>query len=206
MELGESNLTVDLTRLTLREPLHSADVESGATVRLGILSDTNNELAWTRMAVQLLREEGAEALVHCGDLTSPPIVAACAVLPCWFVFGNHDADNVPALQEAAEASGAVCLGWAGTVELEGYLIAVAHGHVHYDVRRALASRPHYLFSGHSHVASDRREGLVRRINPGALHEADRFTVALLDLRIDDLRFLTLPVRGSSEHPNHGELI
>ncbi len=60
-------------------------------MRLGILSDTHNELARTRMAVQLLCDEGAEALVHCGDLSSPPIVAACAVLPFWFVFGNHDA-------------------------------------------------------------------------------------------------------------------
>src|SRR2546429_8240292 len=104
---------------------------------LGTLSHTHDELARTQAAVQLLRDEGAEALVHCGDLASPPIVAACAILPCWFVFGNHDADNVPALQQAAIASGAVCLGWAGEVELDGRLIAVAHGHMSYDVRRAL---------------------------------------------------------------------
>jgi putative phosphoesterase len=167
-------------------------------MRLGILSDTHDELDRTRMAVQLLCDEGAEALVHCGDLASPPIVAACAVLPCWFVFGNHDADNVPALQQAATASGAVCLGWAGEIELDGRLIAVAHGHMSYDVRRALASRPHYLLSGHSHIASDRRDGLIRRINPGALHEADRFTVAILDLQADELRFLTVPSQGAAE--------
>ena len=144
------------------------------------------------MAVQLLRDEGAEALIHCGDLSSPPIVNACAVMPFWFVFGNHDADNVPALQQAALESGAVCLGWAGEVNLDGRLIAVAHGHMSYDIRRALAARPHYLLSGHSHVASDREEKMVRRINPGALHEADRFTVALLDLLYDELRFITIP--------------
>jgi putative phosphoesterase len=161
-------------------------------MRLGILSDTHDDLARTRVAVQLLRDEGAEALIHCGDLASPPIVAACAALPFWFVFGNHDADSVPALQRAAAESGAVCLGWAGEVELGGRLIAVAHGHMSYDIRRALASRPHYLLSGHSHIASDRREGLVRRINPGALCEADQWTVALLDLAEDELRFLTVP--------------
>ena len=165
-------------------------------MRLGILSDTHDELARTRLAIQLLRDEGANALVHCGDLASPPIVAACAVLPCWFVFGNHDADNVPSLQQAAIASGAVCLGWAGEFELDGRLIAVAHGHMSYDIRRALASRPHYLLSGHSHIASDRRDGLVRRINPGALHEADQLTVALLDLQDDELRFLTIPTLGT----------
>ena len=161
-------------------------------MRLGILSDTHNEIARTRMAVQLLRNEGAEALIHCGDLSSPPIVNACAVLPFWFVFGNHDSDNVPALQQAALESGAVCLGWAGEVDLDGRLIAVAHGHMSYDIRRALAARPHYLLSGHSHIACDRQEKMVRRINPGALHEADSFSVALLDLQYDELRFITIP--------------
>ena len=69
-------------------------------MRLGILADTHDELSRTRTAVQMLRASGAEALIHCGDLASPPIVAACAVLPCWFVFGNHDSDWVPALQQA----------------------------------------------------------------------------------------------------------
>jgi putative phosphoesterase len=160
-------------------------------MRLGIISDTHDELARTQMAIELLRGEGAEALIHCGDLASPPIVAACAVLPFWFVFGNHDADSVPALEQAAVESGAVCLGWSGLVELDGRLIAVAHGHMSYDIRRALAFRPHYLLSGHSHIASDHRDGLVRRVNPGSLHEAEKFTVALLDLQDDDVRFLTI---------------
>src|SRR5688500_15748097 len=79
-------------------------------MRLGILADTHDELARTQLAVRLLREAGAEALVHCGDLAGPPIVEALAVLPCWFVFGNHDADNVPALRRAAAEFGPVCLG------------------------------------------------------------------------------------------------
>jgi uncharacterized protein len=161
-------------------------------MRVGILSDTHDEVGRTRLAVRLLRQAGAEALIHCGDLSSPPIVVACSVLPCWFVFGNHDADNVPALQQAAVETGAVCLGWFGEVELGGRLIAVAHGHMSYDLRRALAARPHYLLTGHSHIASDRREGLVRRINPGSLHEADKLTIALLDLEFDEVEFLTLP--------------
>jgi putative phosphoesterase len=159
---------------------------------LGILSDTHDELERTQAAVRLLREHGAEALVHCGDLSSPAIVAACSQVRCWFALGNHDADNVPALEEAARQNGAVCLGWGGEIELDGKLIAVAHGHMSSDIRRALARRPHYLFSGHSHIPSDRLEGLVRRINPGALSDADQFTVAILDLLMDELRLLTLP--------------
>src|SRR5262245_56587090 len=141
-------------------------------MRLGILADTHDELARTRFVVRMLRDAGAEALVHCGDLASPPIVAALAVLPCWFVFGNHDADSVPALQKAAAEFGPVCLGWGGVIELAGKRVGVAHGHMTTDVRRVLAERPDFLLFGHSHFPSDQLVGLVRRINPGALHRAD----------------------------------
>ena len=158
-------------------------------MRLGILSDTHDELVRTRLAVQMLCDAGAEALVHCGDLASPPIVQAIAALPAWFVFGNHDSDVVPALQRAAAEFGPVCLGWGGVIELGGRRVGVAHGHMTTDVRRVLAEQPEFLLSGHSHFPSDAVVGSVRRINPGALHRADEFTVAVLELASGELQVL-----------------
>lgn len=156
-------------------------------MRLGILSDTHDELARTERAVGMLRDAGADALVHCGDLAGPPIVRALAVLPSWFVFGNHDADFVPVLRTAAAEFGPVCLGWGGVVELGGRRVGVAHGHMTTDVRQLLAARPDFLLSGHSHFPSDVVVCGVRRINPGALHRADEYTVAVLDLLSGELR-------------------
>jgi putative phosphoesterase len=161
-------------------------------MRLGILSDTHDEIARTRLAVRLLRTEGVDALVHCGDVTGPDLVAVLADLPCYYSFGNHDADSVPYLQRAIADAGSICLGWGGVIELTGKRVGVVHGHMRIDVQRVLADRPDYLLSGHSHIASDHREGLVRRINPGALHEAQNYTVALLDLGTDELQFVTIP--------------
>jgi predicted phosphodiesterase len=96
------------------------------------------------------------------------------------------------ISSALASAGAVCLGWGGVIELAGKRLGVVHGHMRIDVRRVLAERPDYLLSGHSHIASDHREGSIRRINPRALHEADEFTVALLDLGTDELRFVTIP--------------
>ena len=158
-------------------------------MRLGILADTHDERVRTEEAVALLRAEGAEALIHCGDLASPPIVAALAVLPSWFVFGNHDSDMVPHLERAAAEFGVACLGWGGVVELAGKRVGVAHGHVSVDVRRVLAAKPDYLLSGHFHAALGSTHGGVRRINPGALYQADEFTVALLDVELGQVRFL-----------------
>lgn len=158
-------------------------------MRLGILSDTHDELERTARAVRLLRGEGAEALIHCGDLTSPPIIAALAELPCWFVFGNHDADLVPDLRRAAAEFGPVCLGWGGVVELAGRRVGVVHGHMATDVRRVLAERPDFLLSGHTHIPADQVIGGVRRVNPGALQMADDYTVALLGVVDGGLRLL-----------------
>lgn len=159
---------------------------------LGIIADTHDELARTKTAVAMLRREGATALIHCGDLFSPPIVAAISELPSWFVFGNHDSDSVPHLEAAARKFGVHCLDASGIVELEGKRIGVAHGHLTVDVERILAEQPDYLLRGHSHSPTDEMLGAVRQINPGALHRADRLTVALLDLSSGDVRFLELP--------------
>jgi putative phosphoesterase len=158
-------------------------------MRLGILSDTHDELARTRLAVQIMRDAGAELLVHCGDLASPPIVQTLAVLPSWFVLGNHDADVVPALQRAAIEFGPVCLGWGGVIEFGGRRVGIAHGHMTVDMRRVLAERPDFLLSGHAHFPSDQVVGQVRRINPGSLYRADEFTVAVLDLETGELQLL-----------------
>jgi putative phosphoesterase len=161
-------------------------------MRIGIVSDTHDELERTRRAVELLRAEGAETLFHCGDLIESTMVAPCAVLPCYFVFGNNDYDSVPEIRQAiAEFKGAVCLDFGGEVMLAGKRIAMAHGHLTTDVRRLLAAEPDYLFTGHSHIAADWMAGKTRRINPGALHRARSFSVALLDLGNDELRFLPI---------------
>ena len=161
-------------------------------MRLGILADRHDEVERARDAVELLRAEGAEAIIHCGDLASPPIVALLAGIPSWYVFGNHDADAVPDLQRAAADAGVNCLGWGGVIELGAKRIGVVYGHMTMDVRRVCAARPDYLLSGHSHMPSSEVTGGVHRINPGALHRADEFTVALLEVESGRLTFLKVP--------------
>jgi putative phosphoesterase len=168
-------------------------------MRLGIISDTHDQLERTRQAVALLRAAGADCLIHCGDFTTPAIIAACTLRPSYFVFGNND-DDFPALSRAMQALGGVCLEWAGEITLTGKRMGVTHGHLHKDVRALLAAEPDYLFSGHSHIATDQREGKTRRINPGALYRAHEYTVALLDLDTDQLQFLTVPRSAGHDIP------
>lgn len=161
-------------------------------MKIGILSDTHDHLGRTQVAIDLLIDRGAESLVHCGDLTGPPIVEACSRLPFYFVFGNHDADMASLLDDAATEFGANCLHWGGEISLAEKRIAVAHGHFPNDFRPLLAVNPDYFLFGHSHTTHDSMDGDLRRINPGALFRAAEFTVALLDLVSDQLEFITIP--------------
>ena len=162
-------------------------------MRIGIISDSHNQYERTSLAVQQLKSIGAETLFHCGDLTLPAMVNSFGGLPCYFVFGNNDVHVVSEIRQAInEVAGAVCLEWGGEVQLGKKRLAMTHGHRYSEVSRLLATNPDYLFTGHSHLAADWREGATRRINPGALHRASSFTVALLDLEDDSLQFLTIP--------------
>ena len=160
---------------------------------IGILSDTHNQRQRTQAAIQLLLDEGAEILIHCGDLVDPDLIDLLTAAPFYLVFGNNDVHNVDEIQAAIQNSTAgVCLGLGGEIELAGKRIAVTHGHLYKVHQQLLASQPDYLLTGHSHVAADSREGTTRLINPGALHRARPYTVALLNLADDTLRYLTIP--------------
>ena len=52
-----------------------------------------------------------------------------------------------------------------------------------------ANVPDYLLFGHTHIRLNERDGATRQINPGALHRAAEWTVAVLDVVQDQLRFL-----------------
>ena len=159
-------------------------------MRIGILSDTHDRLKRAARASRRLADEGAEVLIHCGDLTSPDVVYECAAVPAYFVFGNNDHDEA-GLRRAMEAVGAVCLGRSGEVVLAGKRLAVTHGDSVREMDRLSASAPDYLFFGHTHHPYDERQGPTRWINPGALHRAAAWTVALLDLTTDTLRVLDI---------------
>jgi putative phosphoesterase len=160
---------------------------------VGILSDTHDQRKRTETAVAMLRDAGAETLIHCGDLVEPDLIGLCTVMPFCLVFGNNDCHNVAEIQAALKnADEAVCLGWGGEIELAGKRFAVTHGHLHKVYQQLMVTKPDYLLSGHTHVAMDSGPGATRFINPGALHRASPFTVALLDLKDDRLQFLEVP--------------
>jgi len=160
---------------------------------LGILSDTHNRLDAMIAAMRILQASGAEFFIHCGDIGDEAIIDQLAGHPAAFVWGNNDFDRAR-LAKYANSLGIRCLDSFGDLELDNKRFAITHGDDGRLLKRLLLQQQHdYLLLGHTHVKRDERVGKLRLINPGALYRASIKTVAMLDTRSDELRFLEVSV-------------
>ena len=160
---------------------------------LGIIADTHDRLDRTLAAIELLTQAGARTLVHCGDLARSRRLCKLAA-NCRAISSSATTTSTTCrrMRHAIGSVDGVCLGWGGEIELANKRIAVTHGHLYRERLALLAREPDYLLYGHSHLAGDHVEGKTRFINPGALHRASHFTVAVLNLETDALEYLTVP--------------
>lgn len=164
---------------------------------VGLLSDTHGRVDAAAAAVRVLLDRGAEQLIHCGDVgdgaKGRAVLDTMAGHPALFVFGNNDCDE-PELARHAGDLGIACGHRHGRLDLGGRAAVVTHGDDAKLVRQVLAGQAvDYLFVGHTHVSTDRRQGRVRVVNPGALYRAAVRTVAVLDTQADTVEFVPATV-------------
>ncbi|HVX84843.1 MAG TPA: YfcE family phosphodiesterase [Phycisphaerae bacterium] len=160
---------------------------------IALLSDTHDNAATTRAAIELLRPHNPDAYLHAGDLVSPEMLDLFAGLnaPFHLVLGNNEYDPA-ALHSRASALGMSFHKQFADLTFAGKRLALMHGHEGTLLQRLLASGDYdYLIHGHTHLRRDERRGRTRIINPGALHRARTKSVALLDPAADSLRFLDM---------------
>jgi len=154
---------------------------------VGILSDSHGQIARTRRAIELLQRAGATQFIHCGDVEIEEVVDLFAGLAAHLTWGN--CDSAGPLGRYAASIGVDAQHPFGEVAIDGRRLAFTHGDSERAVSKALAAKPDYLLHGHTHLRRDERVQGVRVINPGALHRAHPFTVALLAPATGELRFL-----------------
>ena len=122
-----------------------------------------------------------------GGRTLEQVIDLFAGLPSHLTWGN--CDPAGALGRYAASIGVQAQHPSGEVTIDGRRIAFTHGDDARTVSRVLASRPDFLLHGHTHLRRDEMVQGVRVINPGALHRARPFTVALLEPATGALRTL-----------------
>ncbi len=161
--------------------------------RIGLLSDSHSRAGITRRAVKLLIDQGAEILLHLGDICSEDVIDALLVpapVVSRLVLGNND-DIVPMTRYALNL-GLLVDHPVGRLDLgEGKSLVYLHGDDFSAMDRAIREGVTYLCHGHTHRAADARTGPTRVINPGALCRAKVYSVALLDTETDKIVFSSL---------------
>jgi putative phosphoesterase len=163
-------------------------------MKIGILSDSHGQCDRLGRAVEVLVQRGADVVLHCGDIGHDDCVRLLAGSgkPVYAVCGNVDRDVTQMMALAAECG--VDLHWE-VIEVplgNGQYLVATHGHDSRLVEELLAGQQFpYLCLGHSHRRRDERVGLMRVINPGALHRARPYTMALLDTAADRVEFIEL---------------
>jgi|YelNatPaOPRAMG01_1025707.scaffolds.fasta_scaffold00009_126 putative phosphoesterase len=159
-------------------------------MKVGILSDSHDNLDALKQAVELFNAESVELVIHAGDLVAPFVQKVLAGLACplLLVFGNNDGERL-GLARAFE----------GRIfqppllqEIDGKRVLVLHEPHNLDALKASQQFDAIVF-GHTHQAEVSRAGRTVVINPGECGGwlTGERTVAIWDTRSGEVRIVQL---------------
>lgn len=134
-------------------------------MRIGVVSDTHNNLPNVRRIVQIFNDAGVERVIHTGDITQPKTLEVFAHLdaPLFGVFGNNDQER-PALDAAVREldfhfiDPPLALHWA-----DRHVVVV---HDPLELERVDQSLYDIVLHGHTHLQTISYTGDRLTFNPG----------------------------------------
>ena len=148
--------------------------------RIGVVSDTHNNLVNVRDIVALFNDAGVSRVVHTGDITRAKTLDVLAGLemPLYGVFGNNDVER-ESLNAAADAHGFTLCEPPLWLDWDGRRIVVVH-----DPRDfRLTGEEHLALHGHTHMFRCEWDARTLVFNPGecAGHMKGYNAVGVVDL-------------------------
>jgi uncharacterized protein len=148
-------------------------------MKIGVLSDTHNEISAAQRAIDILRGLKINLAIHCGDVGAE-VVPLLQGLPTHFVRGNMD--DPDRLREAMTDPEHMLHVGLGTLELEGRRVAFLHGDDVKLLRHTIDSCDwDMVCHGHTHAFSRRHDGQTLVLNPGAVGRTSRPSLAIVDM-------------------------
>ena len=162
-------------------------------MKVGIISDTHDNLKNLGVALELLDAAGVSTILHCGDVCGPDVVRALARFDVWLAQGNMD-QNRGLAQAVEETLGPGRLAWFHRLTLMGYPVGLVHGDNEEVLGNLIGSGEYrYVLHGHTHQQRDRMVGQTHVINPGALggNRGQQYSFCILDLGTGLTRYTRL---------------
>ena len=159
-------------------------------MRIGVVSDTHNNLKNCQRIVELFNEDGVDAVVHTGDITQAKTLRVFGALqaPLFGVFGNNDQERA-SLEDAIAELGFRFQDPPWEVTWGGRRIVVVHDPLEFD---GVLGPDHQLaLHGHTHRTRIEQREYHLVFNPGecAGHMQGLNAVGVVDLASLDARLL-----------------
>jgi putative phosphoesterase len=144
-------------------------------VRICIVSDSHDRADALTQAVQAAKDEGAQAVIHCGDLIGTQTLrgALATGLPLHLIHGNNIGDQISLARWMRERNGQFEYhGPDARLELGGRKIFAVH-YPEYGYAMACTGDWDLVCCGHSHVAAieqvpNVKGGKTWLVNPGTV--------------------------------------
>ena len=160
-------------------------------MKVGILSDTHNDLRTLQVILNHFRGDKITTIFHCGDVTSPDMIQYFHGFTVHLGFGNGDY-LTGALKEALILLGTDSTAKRlNTLSFSNKQILIAHGNYPRELHElALSGRFEYIVTGHSHERKRSMIGNTRIINPGAASRTGHpsYSYALFDFENSNLNY------------------
>lgn len=161
-------------------------------MKIGVMSDTHDNLSNTMAVLSTYRDWGIDTIVHCGDLTSPEMVSHFQGFRVIFTTGNMDHTTGAIKKRLGKMREDNFAGLVYKGSLGGVPIAVTHSHVDGKIMELVReNRFKWIFHGHTHEKCDEVIRGVRIVNPGALGGLGREprTFCIVDLDAENVEFI-----------------
>ena len=165
-------------------------------LKIGIISDTHDNLPLVAKAIKRLNQEQVRLVLHAGDYVAPFAVVRFKQLDARLigVFGNNDGDHAFLKKRFAEIKTAEIRGNFAEVKVGGLKIALLHGEEE-ELLQSLINTESYdvVVHGHFHEAKIYKKGKTIIINPGEVcgYLSEKSTIALLDTETKEAKIVQL---------------
>ena len=136
-------------------------------MKVGIISDSHDNLPAVEAAVQRMRDRKVDVILHAGDIVAPfvvPILAKSGA-KVYAVYGNNDGERA-GLRKKFKEIGEI-FGDVARVDVGGKKAAIYHG-AETAISEALVDSGKYdiVVLGHSHKPLVEKKGRTLVVNPG----------------------------------------
>ncbi len=163
---------------------------------IGAISDSHDNLPLVEKAVQILNEQKVGLVLHAGDYVAGFVIPKFKQLNCQLigVFGNNDGDHELLKKRFSETTNCTIHDRFTQVTIEGYRIALLHGH-ETELLNAIIDSGYFdaVIHGHSHNRGIEHKGKTLTVNPGELcgYLTGKPTIAILDTAKGQARIIEL---------------